>query len=172
MFVAPSVKKRYNRPMKLKIGFWRITWRYLVVYFIIAAIAFGSCFGLFFSINDAGEIAAKEFGVSQIIFILIFAGLFIVTYLLSLFGFYYIVEDKCFIVKRLGKEIAYDYSNIQFIDIAESKRKKQVIFYTKVAHMRYMLGDKEGILLETLIKKCPDIMTLEQFRRTHPEERY
>lgn len=158
--------------MKLKIGYWRITWRYLVVFLIIFVIAFGSCFSLFFTIDEAGKLTVKEFGMSQLIFIIAFSALFFVTYFMSLFGFYYIVKDKCFIVKRIGREVTYDYANIQFIDIETSRRKKQVIFYTSIAHMRYMLGDKDGVLLETLIKKCPNIMSVQEFRRAHPEERY
>ena len=169
--VASCAQKRYNSPMKLKIGVWRITWRYLVVFLVIFLIAFGTCFSVFFEITDTG-VVPREFGSSQIIFLVIFFGIFIVTYILSLIGFYYVVEDKYFSVKKFGKEITYDYQNIEFIDIETSKRKKQVIFYSKVARMRYMLGDKNGVLLETLIKKCPNIMSVEEFRRRHPEERY
>lgn len=158
--------------MKLRIGLWRITWRYLIVFFVLASIAFGTCFTLFFTINDAGRVTANEFGVSQILFVVIMGSLIPITYLVTVLAFYYRIEDKYFVVKKLGKETCYDYKNIEFIDIETSKRKKQVIFYSRTAHMRYMLGDKDGILLETLIKKCPNIMTVEEFRRRHPEERY
>ena len=158
--------------MKLRINLWSITWRYLIVFFIIFAIAFSTSFNLFFTVNENRQIIGAEFGTPQIIFVVVFAGLFIGTYLAAIFGFYYIVEDKFFVVKRLGKEQAYDYVNIEFIDIETSKKKNQVIFYTKKAKVRYLLGDKDGVLLETLIKKCPNIMTVSEFRARHPEERY
>lgn len=75
-------------------------------------------------------------------------------------------------MKRVGKDYQFDYNNIYFIDIEKSKKKKMVIFYSSKAKMRYMLGDKDGVLLETLIKKCPKTMSVEEFRRRHPEEKY
>lgn len=158
--------------MVLKIHPWRITWRYLLVYIVILAIAFGSCFSIFFKVDENGSISFASFGISQGIFIAIFAGLFIATYLMALFGQKYIVEDKYFIVKRLTREYQYDYSNIVFIDIEKSKRKNMVILFSKKSGLRYLLGDKEGKLLETLIKKCPNTMTIEEFRRAYPQERY
>ena len=158
--------------MKLRIGVWRVTWRYLIVLVVVLAIAFGSCFGVFFSVDDSGSIIFNPFGTSQIMFIAISLSLALIIYFVAIFGFSYIIEDKYFVVKRLKKEIAYDYKNIEFIDIETSKRKKQVIFYCKTLKMRYLLGDKNGVLLDTLIKKCPNIMTVEEFRRAHPEERY
>lgn len=158
--------------MKVKISWWRITWRYLVVFLIISIIVTLSASSIFFTFNGQGNLTPLPWGVSQSIFVSILGVTFIGIYFLALFGFYYIIEDKCFVVKRLSKTIEYDYKNIEFIDIKESQRKKMVIFYTKTAHMRYMLGDKEGVLLETLIKKCPNVMSKEEFIRCHPEERY
>ena len=158
--------------MVLKIHPWRITWRYLLVYIVILAIAFGSCFSIFFKVDENGSISFASFGVSHGIFIAVFVGLFIATYLMALFGQKYIVEDKYFIVKRLTREYQYDYSNIIFIDVDQSKRKNMVILFTKKGGLRYLLGDKEGKLLEILIKKCPNTMTVEEFRRAYPQERY
>ena len=158
--------------MKLRVNLWSITWRYLLVFFIIFAIAFSTSFNLFFTVNENRQIVGAGFGTPQIIFVVVFAGLFVGTYLAAVFGFYYIVEDKFFVVKRLGTEQQYDYSNIEFIDIETSRKKNQVIFFTKKSRVRYLLGDKDGVLLETLIKKCPKIMTVNEFRARHPEERY
>lgn len=73
---------------------------------------------------------------------------------------------------KYKKEYVFDYKSIEFIDIEESKRKKQVIFYSPRARTRYLLGDKNGKLLETLIKKCPNTLSVAQFRAKHPEEKY
>ena len=114
----------------------------------------------------------KPWGASQTIFVVIFGVIFVATYIPSVTSFYYIIEDYHFIMKRVGKDYQYDYKNIEFIDIEKSKKKKMVIFYSSKAKMRYMLGDKDGVLLETLIKKCPNTMSVEEFRRRHPEEKY
>lgn len=164
---------RYNMPMILRIKTWRITWRFLLVYFVISAIVFAASISLFFNIDyETGVWTAKEFGFSQILIISILVAVFVISYIPIIRFYYYIVEDKYFVVKRFGKEIQYEYKNIEFIDINESKRKGMVIFYSKTAKMRYMLGDKDGVLLETLIKKCPETMSVPQFRARHPEERY
>ena len=157
--------------MKYRVSAWRITWRFLIIYFVILVVAFGASIGAFFTFTEEGAIVPRDWGTSQTVFFAIFGGLFFVTYIPSLICFYYIVEDKYFILKRIGKDYQYDYANIEFIDIEASKRKGMIIFYSTKAKMRYMLGDKEGKVLETLIKKCPNILTKEEFRRRHPEEK-
>ncbi len=157
--------------MVVKIHPWRITWRYLLVFLIIFAIAFSASFNVFFLPGEGG-VYVRPFSASQGIFIGVFVLLFVVTYLMALFGQRYIIEDKYFIVKRLSKEYQYDYSSIIFIDKEQSKKKKMVIIFTKRSGVKYLLGDKEGKLLETVIKKCPNTMTVEEFRRAYPHERY
>ncbi len=157
--------------MVVKIHPWRITWRYLVVFGVIFTIAFFASFRLFF-ITDAGGVSVRPFGASQGIFIGAFASLFLVVYLMALLGQKYIIEDKYFVVKRMNKEWQYDYSSIIFFDKEESIRKKMVIIFTKKSRTKYLLGDKDGKLLETIIKKCPNTMTVQEFRRAYPEERY
>ena len=75
-------------------------------------------------------------------------------------------------MKRYFKEYLFDYDKIEFIDIEQSKKKDMVIFYSSTAKMKYLLADKEGKLLEALIKKCPNTLSVEEFRRKHPEEKY
>lgn len=158
--------------MKLKIDLWRLTWRYLIIFLVIFLLGFGACSTLFFQLDESGRLVATPFGAAQIAFIIVFIGLFAMTYLLTIFGFYYVVEDKYFIVKRMGKEIQFDYKSIEYIDVETSRKKKKVIFYARGAGSKFLLGDKEGILLETLINKCTKVMTKEEFFRAHPEERY
>lgn len=158
--------------MKYRVSAWRITWRFLIIYLVILVVAFLAAFSLFFSFTEEGKVIVNEWGISQTLFVIIFAVVFVVTYVPSLRCFYFIVEDKSFILKRIGKDYEYEYANIEFIDIEESERKGMVIFYSSKARMRYMLGDKNGEVLKILIKKCPNIMSVEEFRRRHPEERY
>lgn len=158
--------------MIYRVSAWRITWRFLIVYLVVLVVAFLSSFGAFFGIDEFGVLYVKEFGAGQIIFISIFAALFLIAYIPSLRCFYFVVKDKYFILKRIGKDYQFDYANIEFIDVEESERKGMIIFYSSKAKMRYMLGDKDGMVLKTLVEKCPKVMTKEEFRRRHPEERY
>lgn len=159
--------------MVVRISWWRITWRYLAVFAVLLVITLLTASGIFLGIDaETKAIYFKAWGVGQTIFVVIASALFVGLYIPAVTMFYYIIEDDHFVMKRFGKDYQYDYKNIEFIDIEESKRKKMVIFYSKAAKMRYNLGDKDGVLLETLIKKCPNILTIDEFRRRHPEEKY
>lgn len=159
--------------MKVRVSVWRITWRYLIFAIIILAALYGATFNMFITNNpDNGELMAVTWGASQYLLV-IFSSLVLITfYILSIFGYYYVIEDKYFVMYKYKKEYVFDYKSIEFIDIEESKRKKQVIFYSPRARTRYLLGDKNGKLLETLIKKCPNTLSVAQFRAKHPEEKY
>ncbi len=159
--------------MKVRPSIWSITWRYLVVAAIVVAAAFGMFFSIFFKIDQTnGAISLAPWGISHYIFFIVMGVSLIAIYIFSIVTYYYVIEDKFFTVKRYGKAIDFDYRNIEFLDINESKRKHQVIFYSTKGKMRYLIGDRKGLLLETLIKKCPKTLTVEEFRRKHPEERY
>ena len=158
--------------MKLRVHPWRIIWRFLVALLVIYILILGVFIGFFFTVNDSGQIVAVEWTFRQPLMISIMVVLGFSILIPSLLSYYYIVEDKYFIMKKFGKEYEFSYANIEFIDIEESRRKKLVIFYSPMSKTRYLLGDKDGKLLEILIKKCPQTMSVEEFRRKHPEERY
>ena len=158
--------------MKVRVSTWAITWRYLIFSLILIVILFLAFFGVFFAPNTEGVLTFVGFGVSQIMIVVLVPAVLVVFYLLSVFTYYYVIEDKYFIMKRFGREFIFDYKNIEFIDIDESKRKHQVIFYSPKSRTRYLLGDRDGKLLETLIKKCPKTMSVQEFKMKHPEERY
>ena len=63
----------------------------------------------------------------------------------------------------------YYYSDIVYIDIEKSKKKKTLIFVTNKGHVRYLVLDKEQILLDTLIEKCNNLLTLEKLKKKYPE---
>ena len=159
--------------MKLRVHPWRLIWRFLVALAVIYVVAFGAFISMFFTIDF------KTWVFTPVVWDyrqpLVLGGIFVIgvaAFIPSLSSYYYTVGSHSFIMKRYGKEYEFDYKNIEFIDIKESQKKKMVIFYTKMAKTKYLLGDKDGVLLDTSIKKCPDIMTVEEFRRAHPEERY
>ena len=159
--------------MKLRVEPWRIIWRFLITILVIYALAAGGILLTFIKIDSTtNEIIWLPFSTYHYIIISLLLAIGIGTFIPSLFSYYYVVEDKYFLMKKYGKTFEFTYKNIEFIDIDESKRKKMVIFYAPTCGTKYLLGDKKGVLLDTLIKKCHDIMSVEEFRRAHPEQRY
>ena len=159
--------------MKLRVHPWRLIWRFLVLMAIIYVVAFGLLFTIFFDVDfTTMQVSPATWDFRQP---LVIGGILLVsvaTFIPALTSYYYVCESKYFTMKKYGKEYEFTYSNIEFIDIEKSKKKNMVIFYTQKSRTQYLLGDKDGVLLETLIKKCPNVLTVEEFRRKHPEERY
>lgn len=159
--------------MKLRVHPWRLIWRFLLVLLLIYVMIFLVSYSFFFQIDlENKQILLVPWDFRQPLLIV---GIFVLglgAFIPSLTNYYYVIESKYFVMRKYGKEYQFEYSNIEFIDIEASKKKNMVIFYSSKAKMRYLLGDKDGKLLETLIKKCPNNMTVEDFRRAHPEEKY
>ena len=159
--------------MKVKVATWRITWRYLLIALFVLVGLFGIFSPQFLVFDHVNKVFIFRpfpiflYGVfgAMTLFLIIF-------YFFTINSYYYIIEDKYFTVKKYSKTLDFSYKNIEFIDIEESQKKKLVIFYTPQAKVRYLLADKDNVLLETLIKKCKNIDTVEEFRRKHPEEKY
>ena len=159
--------------MIVKVDTWRITWRYLIAALVFIIAMFGITSGMFMGYSrETNTFYTYPIGPTQIIILVLIFVLPIVFYFITIKNYYYIIENKSFIIKKYGKTLEFDYKNIQFIDIDESKRKGQVIFYAPTCRTKYLLGDKNGLLLETLIKKCPPTMSVHEFKMKHPEERY
>ena len=159
--------------MKYRAKIWPITWRYLLFALIIVLAVAGLSFSVFFKVNqETGAIELSSLDVPQIIIIVAMGLALVGFYFLSIFTYYYEIDKHSFVMKRLFKTYEFEYKNIEFIDEENSKRKNLIIFYSKTAKMRYLIADREGKVLETLIKKCPDSLSLEEFRRAHPEEKY
>ena len=159
--------------MKLRPKIWSVTWRYLLVAAIIIAIVFGFTFNFYFvQDTSTGVLKLVTFGFSYYFIIALLITILIGFYILSIFFYYYKIDEYSFSMFRFGKEYVFEFKNIEFIDIEVSKKKNQIIFYSPKSRTRYLLGDKDGKVLETLIKKCPKILSVEEFKKKHPEERY
>lgn len=159
--------------MKLKVETWRIIWRYLVTLAVIYLVSFLALLSVFLSFNqETNTLYWLPFSVQHIVIISIFLGAGIIILFPTIFSYYYVVESKYFLMKKYWKIFQFDYANIEFIDIDESKRKKMVIFYSPTCGIKYLLGDKDGVLLETIIKKSHANMSVEEFKSKHPEVRY
>ena len=157
--------------MKLKVATWRITWRFLLAFLFVFIAIIGMGSTLFFGVVD-GKLVFLPWGVGQILLLTVFFAFSLASYIIALTSYYYTIENSYFTMRRFGKTYEFEYKNIEFIDIAESERKGMVIFYTPRGRTKYLLGDKDGVLLKTLIKKCPKILTVEEFKAKHPEENY
>ena len=159
--------------MKLKVSTWRITWRYLLATLVVTVAFMGFFSTTFVKLNEGtGRLEFIPWGVLQYVVMGLIIAFIIAFYFITIFNYYYVIEDRVFIVKKYGRTVEYTYNNIEFIDIDESKRKKLVIFYAPTCRTRYLLADKDNVLLDTLIKKCPPTMSVQDFKRKHPEERY
>ena len=158
---------------KLRVSPWRLIWRFLLIMVVIYVVAFVFLFSVFFDVDfEHFSITAKPWELRQTLFTV---GVFIIgvaAFIPSMTSYYYVIDKKYFLMRKYGKTYEFSYDNIEFIDIEKSQKKKMVIFYSKTGKMRFLLGDKKGVLLETLIKKCPNVMNKDEFRIRHPEEKY
>lgn len=159
--------------MKVRPSIWSITWRYILVAVIVSAASLAMFSSIFFDFSvENGTISVYPWGPSHFVYVIILGVSIIAIYIFSIVSYYYVIEDKYFVVKKFGREIEFNYNNIEFVDFEQSEKKRQVIFYSSKAKMRFLLGDKDGKLLETLRKKCSNTLTVSEFRSKHPEERY
>ena len=154
--------------MKLKPNAWRLIWRFLILLIVLYAVFFLATMFLFI---DFSKGTFYPIGSTQIILLILVAGLSIVAFIPAITSYYYTIEDKYFVVKKYGKTYEFSYENIIFIDEENSEKKKMVIFYSKTNKMNYLFRDANNVLYPTLLKKCKNLMSKEEFYRSHPEER-
>lgn len=158
--------------MKYKAEPWRLTWRFLVAFAIVVLIISLLSYSLFFYFDfSTGRLYIIKWDYRQILFVSIILGISVVFYILTMRSFYYEIEDKYFTVRRYSKVIQYSYDNIIFINEDRSEKEKKIIFYTEKTQMVSLLADKENKVYKTLLKKCPNRLSIEEFRRRHPEEK-
>ena len=158
--------------MKLRISAWRLIWRFLLAMLVIYTMAFLVLMGIFFEINfEPFYMKPNPWGAAQTVLTVLLGVLGIAAFLPSLFT-YYQIEKKSFIMWKYFKVYEFEFANIEFVDFDESRRKGMVVFYSKKAKMRYLLSDKNGELLKAIEHNCKNLLTVEEFRKKHPEEKY
>ena len=157
---------------KLRVSFFSILWRFLLVFLAICVVAYFGLAGVFVSYNVETGVVFNAWQGEQILvaslIVVVSIGLLIASY----FSYYYVIEKDHFICVKLGRTFQYDYKNIVFIDVDKSKKQDTITFYMSTAKMQYLIHDKGHVLLETMLKKCPELMSVEEFRTRHPEEKY
>lgn len=135
--------------MKLHLSLFRITWTFFIAAVIGAGIIFGMLFWLFL---------VPDWDWQQWTVIAVFIISTIFFYVLTIFQNYYILEKKYVLVHRFKKEMYYYFSDVIYIDEKYSKKHKMILFVTNRGDIRYLTFDRKGILYETMLDKCTNLI--------------
>ena len=147
--------------MKVRINVWRIIPILIVIVLFGAAVMFGFTFMFFLKpIKDWNWIPYTLIGI--------WAALSIALFVITLTTSYYEVYRKYVVVHRGWKKLTYYYADVVYIDEAKSEKKKNIHFYTRFGHARYLLFDKKGILYKTMIANCKNRIGDEEFKEKYP----
>ena len=69
---------------------------------------------------------------------------------------------------RFTKELVYEFNDILYIDEEYTKKHKTLLFYTNKGDSRFLILDKENIIYTTLLNKCKNLLTRDQFHTKFP----
>ena len=145
--------------MKVTVDIKRTLRIFFIVDIIFAVLLFLSCINLFLF---------TKFGVIQILIILLYVGVSIIMLVLSLKRNFYVIENKYLVAVRGFKNMYYHYTDVVYIDKAQSEKKRVLCFYTNKGHVRYLPFDKNGEIYKAMIKKCHNLLDDEQFKAKYP----
>ena len=145
--------------MKVTVDIKRTLTIFIIVDLVFAALLFLSCINLFLF---------TKFGVLQVLIILLYVGVSIIMLALSLKRNFYVIESKYIVAVRGFKNMYYHYSDVVYIDKAQSEKKRVLCFYTNKGHVRYLPFDKNGEIYKAMIKKCHNLLDDEQFKAKYP----
>ena len=145
--------------MKVPVDRKRTILIFIIADLVFAALLFGSCFHIFLF---------QEWGVAQVLLIVLFVIVSIIMLVLSLTRNFYVVEDKYLVVVKGSKETVYNYSDVVYIDKEQTEKKRVLCFYTIYGHARYLPFDKQGQIYTTFLKKCRNLLEKEEFIQKYP----
>ena len=145
--------------MKLPVDRKRTIITFLTVDLIFAVLLFASSFWVFLF---------EKWGIYQWLIIALFVVVSIIMLVLSLTRNFYVIENKYLVVVKGSKNMYYYYTDVVYIDKAQSERKRVLTFYTNKGHSRYLPFDKNGKIYETMIKKCHNLLSDEEFHSRYP----
>ena len=145
--------------MKLPVDRKRTIITFLIVDLIFAVLLFASSFWVFLF---------EKWGIYQWLIIALFVVVSIIMLVLSLTRNFYVIENKYLVVVKGSKNMYYYYTDVVYIDRARSERKRVLTFYTNKGHSRYLPFDKNGKIYETMIKKCHNLLSDEEFHSRYP----
>ena len=151
------MKEKDNK--KLRVNPWRIIGIFAITFVVFEAIFFISFQGgseNFFKLNKSFYFYTSALLVATAIFCYI-----------SLTRTYYEIQGPIFIHSKMGKITEYTFSNIIYIDQEFSEQKKMMRFFTRDAREHLLIFDKEGVIYQTALEKCP-LISKEEFQRRFP----
>ncbi len=151
------MKEKDNK--KLRVNPWRIIGIFAITFVVFEAIFFISFQGgseSFFKLNKSFYFYTPALLVATAIFCYI-----------SLTQTYYEIQGPIFIHSKMGKITEYTFSNIIYIDQEFSEQKKMMRFFTRDAREHLLIFDKEGVIYQTALDKCP-LISKEEFQRRFP----
>ncbi len=145
--------------MKVKVDIKRTIRLFIIMDLIFAALLFLSCINLFLF---------TKFGPIQIMVILVFVAVSVLMLVLSLKRNFYVIENKYIVVVRSFKNMYYNYSDVVYIDKEQSEKRKILCFATNRGDARYLPFDKNGEIYKTMLKRCNNLLSEEEFKRRYP----
>ena len=148
---------------KLKVNPWRIIGIFTVAYVV---------FEIIFYVTFQGAVNGKLWPLDNSFYYytpILFVATAIFCYI-SLTQTYYEIDGAVFIHSKMGKIVEYTFNNIIYIDEEFSEKKKMMRFFTKDGHEHLLIFDKNRVLYETALKKCP-LISLEEFQRRFPNKK-
>ena len=145
--------------MRVRIPAKRIVFMWLIVFFIMALLVAGVFFNLFF---------LQKWTALQPIIISVYALIMLVILIISLSTQYYEINKKDLTESKFGKKFTYFYSDVIYIDEAQSRKGKALTFVTNRGHVKYLTFDKDGKILDAFLSKCHNLISLEEVKRKFP----
>lgn len=146
--------------MKLKLRLLKLTTTFIISMLVIGVVFFFIFFKNFVTIP-------WDYLPYTIIAIWIVGA--IIFYILTIKFNYYVLHKKYVVVKRYRKELIYNFSDVIYIDEAQSEKKKTIIFVTNKGHVRYLIFDKENVLYSVMLQKCNNRVSKEQLLLMFPK---
>ena len=147
---------------KLKVNPWRIIAIFAIaflVFEVIFYVSFQGVKGVPFPPDKSFYFYTPALVIASIVF----------AYL-SLTQTYYEIKGATFIHSKMGKIVEYSFNNIIYIDEEFSTKKKMMRFFTKDGQEHLLVFDKNAVLYETALNKCP-LISEEEFKRRFPNKK-
>ena len=144
--------------MKVKIALKKVILLWLAGFFFGAVMILGCFYYIFFT----------KWNAVQPTIIGIYVVVMIALFFISLYTNYYEIFRKYFVIHKFGKEYQYNYSDIIYIDKDYSEKKKTILFATKYGHVRFVTFDQNGVLYNTMIEQCQNLMSKEEAKAKNP----
>ena len=148
--------------MKVRPSFSKTIIMLLIIIVIGAGIIFSFTFNFFLK-------PIKSWGWESYTIIGIWIAFSIGLILFTFFFSYYEVYKKYVTVIRFRKKLIYYYSDVVYIDERQYEKGRTIAFYTKQGHVRYLMGDKKGVLFKAMIANCQNRLSEEDFRIKYPQ---